>query len=420
MPCGYHGPSMAAPGYDLYYLNVMAGTVREWNFVDDPEHAWIRDSWADQDDRTRAADDVGEETRNETHGGAGADPLPDRPVQRARRRRAAADPGLLRDLRPRQRRGRRAGAARAAGRDAVLPRPQRAGAWCTPRPRTRARRTGCRRSRARRRSARARPTWSPARRWRRSTGCRCCCSPGDVFATRAPGHGAAGARGPDAPTRSRSTTRCGRSRSSGRGSSVPSSSSRALLAAMRVLTDPAETGAVTLALPQDVQAEAYDFPDELFERRVWRVRRPLPEPDVVAEAAALIRGASNPLIVSRRRHDLRRGDRRAARVRRGDRDRRGGDAGGQGLAALRPSAGARRDRRAPARPPPTPRRARPTWCSASARAGATSRPRRARCSPTTPCSSTSTSRPSTRSSTPRCRWSPTRGSGSRRSTRRWT
>ena len=45
----------------------------------------------------------------------------------------------------------------------------------------------------------------------------------------------------------------------------------ALLAAMRVLTDPAETGAVTLALPQDVQAEAYDWPEELFARRVWHV-----------------------------------------------------------------------------------------------------------------------------------------------------
>ena len=44
MPCGYHGPSMAAPGYDLYYLNVMAGTERAWNFVDDPAHAWIRGS----------------------------------------------------------------------------------------------------------------------------------------------------------------------------------------------------------------------------------------------------------------------------------------------------------------------------------------------------------------------------------------
>ena len=42
---------------------------------------------------------------------------------------------------------------------------------------------------------------------------------------------------------------------------------------MRVLTDPAETGAVTLALPQDVQAEAYDWPEELFARRVWTIRR---------------------------------------------------------------------------------------------------------------------------------------------------
>ena len=72
----------------------------------------------------------------------------------------------------------------------------------------------------------------------------------------------------------------------------------ALLAAMRVLTDPAETGAVTLALPQDVQAEAYEFPEELFAPRVWRIRRPLPEPDVLAEAAALIRAARRPLIVS--------------------------------------------------------------------------------------------------------------------------
>jgi len=72
----------------------------------------------------------------------------------------------------------------------------------------------------------------------------------------------------------------------------------ALLAAMRVLTDPAETGAVTLALPQDVQAEAFDWPEELFEKRVWRIRRPVPEPDVLSEAAELIRGASKPLIVA--------------------------------------------------------------------------------------------------------------------------
>jgi 3D-(3,5/4)-trihydroxycyclohexane-1,2-dione acylhydrolase (decyclizing) len=72
----------------------------------------------------------------------------------------------------------------------------------------------------------------------------------------------------------------------------------ALLAAMRVLTDPVETGAVTLALPQDVQAEAHDWPEALFERRVWRIRRPVPEPEALAEAAALLRGASRPLIVA--------------------------------------------------------------------------------------------------------------------------
>jgi 5-deoxy-glucuronate isomerase len=50
MPCGYHGPSMAAPGYDLYYLNVMAGpNERAWRFTDDPAHHWIRDTWAGQE-----------------------------------------------------------------------------------------------------------------------------------------------------------------------------------------------------------------------------------------------------------------------------------------------------------------------------------------------------------------------------------
>lgn len=78
----------------------------------------------------------------------------------------------------------------------------------------------------------------------------------------------------------------------------PEQLASALIAAMRVLTDPAETGAVTLALPQDVQAEAFDFPDELFEQRVWRVRRPLPEPEVLERAASLLRGARRPLIVS--------------------------------------------------------------------------------------------------------------------------
>jgi 3D-(3,5/4)-trihydroxycyclohexane-1,2-dione acylhydrolase (decyclizing) len=72
----------------------------------------------------------------------------------------------------------------------------------------------------------------------------------------------------------------------------------AAVEAMRVLTDPAETGAVTLALPQDVQAEAGEFPDALLEPRVWHVRRPPGDPAAVREAAALIRAARRPLIVA--------------------------------------------------------------------------------------------------------------------------
>lgn len=72
----------------------------------------------------------------------------------------------------------------------------------------------------------------------------------------------------------------------------------ALLAAMRVLTDPAETGAVTLALPQDVQAEAYDWPDELFRTRVWHVARPAPEPAALARAVEALRAARRPLLVA--------------------------------------------------------------------------------------------------------------------------
>jgi 5-deoxy-glucuronate isomerase len=51
IPHGWHGPSIAAPGYDLYYLNVMAGPEpeRAWRFCDDPAHAWIRGTWADQE-----------------------------------------------------------------------------------------------------------------------------------------------------------------------------------------------------------------------------------------------------------------------------------------------------------------------------------------------------------------------------------
>jgi 3D-(3,5/4)-trihydroxycyclohexane-1,2-dione acylhydrolase (decyclizing) len=72
----------------------------------------------------------------------------------------------------------------------------------------------------------------------------------------------------------------------------------ALLEAMRVLTDQAATGAVTICLPQDVQAEAAEFPDDLLDRRVWRVPRPAPDAEGLARAAALVRGARRPLVVA--------------------------------------------------------------------------------------------------------------------------
>jgi 3D-(3,5/4)-trihydroxycyclohexane-1,2-dione acylhydrolase (decyclizing) len=72
----------------------------------------------------------------------------------------------------------------------------------------------------------------------------------------------------------------------------------ALLNAMRVLTDPVETGAVTLALPQDVQAEAHDWPVALFEERTWHVARPPAEPARIAAAAEVVRSARRPLVVA--------------------------------------------------------------------------------------------------------------------------
>jgi 3D-(3,5/4)-trihydroxycyclohexane-1,2-dione acylhydrolase (decyclizing) len=65
-----------------------------------------------------------------------------------------------------------------------------------------------------------------------------------------------------------------------------------------VLTDPAETGAVTLALPEDVQTEAFDFDDELFLARVWSIRRPTPERRHVVGLAQLVRESKRPMIVA--------------------------------------------------------------------------------------------------------------------------
>jgi 3D-(3,5/4)-trihydroxycyclohexane-1,2-dione acylhydrolase (decyclizing) len=72
----------------------------------------------------------------------------------------------------------------------------------------------------------------------------------------------------------------------------------ALPEAMRVLTSPVEAGAVVIALPQDVQAHAYDFPDNFFEERTWRIERPRPDERRVGEAAELLRAAERPVVVA--------------------------------------------------------------------------------------------------------------------------
>src|SRR5580692_8748230 len=68
--------------------------------------------------------------------------------------------------------------------------------------------------------------------------------------------------------------------------------------AFRVLTDPAETGAVTISLPEDVQAEAFDWPTEFFGKRVWRIRRPLPEPELIREIVKRLQQAERPMIIT--------------------------------------------------------------------------------------------------------------------------
>lgn len=67
---------------------------------------------------------------------------------------------------------------------------------------------------------------------------------------------------------------------------------------MRVLTSPSETGAVTLCLPQDVQAEAFDFPVDLFRKRVWKITRPRPDLNILKEAATLIKNSKTPLLIA--------------------------------------------------------------------------------------------------------------------------
>ena len=80
--------------------------------------------------------------------------------------------------------------------------------------------------------------------------------------------------------------------------SRPEQALTALPEAMRVLTDPAETGVVTLAIPQDVQSQAYDYPELFFEKRIWRIERRMPHPQRIEEAVALLKQARRPMIIA--------------------------------------------------------------------------------------------------------------------------
>ena len=71
----------------------------------------------------------------------------------------------------------------------------------------------------------------------------------------------------------------------------------AMINAMRVLTDPAETGAVCIALPQDCEGEAFDYPESFFARRVWRITRPVAVPEEIADVVRVIASSERPLVV---------------------------------------------------------------------------------------------------------------------------
>jgi 3D-(3,5/4)-trihydroxycyclohexane-1,2-dione acylhydrolase (decyclizing) len=121
--------------------------------------------------------------------------------------------------------------------------------------------------------------------------------PGDVFASRRPGAVLQQLEDPGAPEMSVNDAFrpvCRFWDRVWRAEQLPV----ALLGAMRVLTDPAETGAACIALPQDVQAEAWDFPEELFAERRWTIPRPVPDEALLRRAAELVRSAERPLIVA--------------------------------------------------------------------------------------------------------------------------
>ena len=122
--------------------------------------------------------------------------------------------------------------------------------------------------------------------------------PGDIFSERIQAPGTAAGRKRAYPGHQRQRTASSRFRATGIASNRPEQLIAALPEAMRVLTSPADTGAVTLSLPQDVQAEAWDYPSHLFEKRVWHIPRNRPDSQALLRAADWICASQQPLIVA--------------------------------------------------------------------------------------------------------------------------
>lgn len=121
--------------------------------------------------------------------------------------------------------------------------------------------------------------------------------PGDIFATRRQGPVLQQIEHPGAPDISVNDAFRPLSRFFDR-ITRPEQLLTALPQAFRVLANPVETGAAVISLPQDVQSHAHDYPKEFFRRRVWKIRRPLPDPSEINEIAELIRSSRSPLIIA--------------------------------------------------------------------------------------------------------------------------
>ena len=302
VPRGYHGPSVASPNHDLYYLNVLAGpgAERTMAFCDDPQHHWIRETWGALAPDPRVPDDQRErqgpmKTQRLTVGQAVVSFLASQYSERDGVERRFF-PGVFGIF----------GHGNVAGLGQAL---QQAG-------------DRLRFYLARNEQAMVHLAAAYAKMANRLATLACTTSigpgatnmltaaagatinrlpvlllPGDIFATRRVAPVLQQLESPQSQDVSVNDAFRPISRYWDR-IYRPEQLVTSLLEAMRVLTSPSDTGAVTLAIPQDVQAEAFDYPAALFAKRVWHVRRAVPEPEAVRAAVAQIRSAKRPLLVA--------------------------------------------------------------------------------------------------------------------------